>query len=462
MMKFFKVTSALLILAICGCKEKVDTSVEGTNKWVYETMKREYLWSASIPDFVSTNLSVSPVSYFNNYVRHRENSSVPYSEDRYGDRFSSVSQKNGSSSESLKLSNDTEHNFGLLFRSFVYGNDINVAQIINVVPGSPAAVAGLERNMFVTKVNNLSLPVSTTVFYNEINVSPQIVLTIAGRSGTVSISKRDYLNTPIIFSSVIESTPRCGYLVYSHFSRGDKDRFNKELDAVFASFKAAGVRDLILDLRFNGGGELYTARYIASLIGRSDMLGDVLMYEESNKNFGVNANFEPIYLLSRSEMENKCLGTDRICVLTSKNSASASELIIHCLKPYYTGKLFVIGEKTYGKNLGGHEISSSKYLWKINPITLRVNDKNRVSGYEQGIPPDVACDEFLNGGHIGQYGDPANERLLATALNKLYGWPTPPSTTRSGGESPTPSLEGLTPVTPFDDRGLIDEKIFVD
>ena len=149
---------------------------------------------------------------------------------------------------------------------------------------------------------------------------------------------------------------RVGYLVYNQFSSS----FNDELNDVFADFKAAGVNELVLDLRFNGGGSVLTSSYLASMIyqnaGTMRFINLVFNAKHSdqndNYNFGNKLNrYDSDGKTQGSESINRLSTLNRLYILTSKGTASASELIINGLKPYMSS-IKLIGATTYGKNVG--------------------------------------------------------------------------------------------------------------
>lgn len=195
---------------------------------------------------------------------------------------------------------------------------------------------------------------------------------------------------------------------------------------------------MVLDLRYNPGGEISAARLLASLIAKRSMLGEPFVYKESRVSCGRPSQFEPEYFMGIGTVGDRNCDIERLIVLTSSNTASASELLIHALKPYYGDKMTVIGERTVGKNVGGIKITNRQYQWELNVITLRTYDCNKVSGYESGIAPDILSNEFVNFNHIGQFGDTHNERLLSIALGVLSGKSPYETTQKSAPQATLP------------------------
>lgn len=266
---------------------------------------------------------------------------------------------------------------------------------------------------------------------------------------TVTLNKIFYTDNPVHFDTIYDLTPKTGYLVYNHFTDGENNSYYNELRDVFARFYAAGVENIITDLRFNGGGELAAARKLASLLAPQSDLGGVYLYKERNTSFGQPDAFESETLLTASQVQGYNCGVGALYFLTNTNTASASELVIHCLRPLYdnAGLRFVhAGETTEGKNVGGVWYANSQYEWEIYPITLRVYDINKVSGYETGLVPDIYVREYDRDNYLltesgnpyiplGQLGDIADEPMLRKAIEDIYGiggWQDLLSTSGSG------------------------------
>ena len=110
-------------------------------------------------------------------------------------------------------------------------------------------------------------------------------------------------------------------------------KYDKELNEAFAQFKADGVSDLVLDLRYNSGGSVQTAIYLASMIKGTDTQ-KVFVKQASNKKMANHWKREYNFENNISGTPIQSLSLPKVYILTSKRTASASELIINGLKPY--------------------------------------------------------------------------------------------------------------------------------
>ena len=209
--------------------------------------------------------------------------------------------------------------------------------------------------------------------------------------------------------------------------------FDGELNAAFAELKSQGVSELVLDLRYNGGGNVQTAIDLASMI-TGQFNGKVFLQEQWNEDY--QAYFEandPERLtqrfnttISNGEAINS-LNLSRVYVLTTESTASASELIINNLEPYID--VVQIGEVTTGKFQASVTLYDSddftkdsslnkNHKYALQPLVLKSANALGKSDYVNGLKPDFEISENLN--NLGTLGDP-NEPFLKAALNNIQG-----------------------------------------
>ncbi|MCD8072622.1 MAG: S41 family peptidase, partial [Alistipes sp.] len=337
-----------------------------------------------------------------------------------------------------------------------------------VAPNSPARKAGVERGYCFQKINGQRIT-SRTQLESLLSGSASIDIEfIYPQEKTISLRKEYYWDSPVHFDSIYDLSPVTGYLVYTHFTDGNNNSYYNELRAVFAKFLRAGVENIILDLRYNGGGELTAARRMASLLAPPRYLGGIYLYKERNSSYGDPAQFESEALYTSPQMSGYNCGDINLYIITGSTTASASELVIHCLRPLYDQaglKFLQVGAETYGKNVGGTVYASNRYEWEVSPVTLRVHNIHRVSGYEDGLQPDISSVERhsllqLPSGEyvipVGDWGDIQNELMLQDVMNDIYGyggWTAliPPDGSRAAALSRTavalaekPQTEGST------------------
>ena len=225
-----------------------------------------------------------------------------------------------------------------------------------------------------------------------------------------------------------------GYMVYNFFAT-DKGDDSHDYDTLLmnrlASIKAKGATEMILDLRYNGGGIVSTAIALASALVKERSTENILVTAEYNdivhtsykRKYGADYNID--YFIDKIEDTNITIPTlnlSRLYVLVTGGSASASEFIINGLKPYM--EVILIGETTYGKNVGSisiYEKDDPKNKWGMQPIIVKYYNSKGESDFTDGFKPDFEVDELdalsLRLVEFGNTEDP----LLSTALNQITG-----------------------------------------
>lgn len=227
-----------------------------------------------------------------------------------------------------------------------------------------------------------------------------------------------------------------GYLALDEFAH--LNALKSSLDAAFASFSSTGTTSLVIDLRNNSGGYVETARYLANLIAKPGMNGQVMYSEHFNsemqqgkasilkKQIYLDGNNQPVYLNGRlatyADIDFSVSGNTykfekagalnqltSIYFLVNGATASASELLINVLKPYFEVKL--IGTQTYGKPVGSFGIQIDQYTLYVSNFLIK-NSKG-AGDYFDGMPVDIAADDETLG--IGA------DQILANTLALLAG-----------------------------------------
>jgi carboxyl-terminal processing protease len=193
---------------------------------------------------------------------------------------------------------------------------------------------------------------------------------------------------------------KTGYIVFKNFVEPSY----AALDAAFAQLRDAGATELVLDLRYNGGGLIAVAQYLGGLIGGDRTSGEVFaQYVHNDKRSDRNNAI-------RFPRPAGAFPLNRLIVITTRSSASASELIINALKPFIP--VIVVGDNSYGKPVGQYGFRvCEKMLW---PVSFNVQNARNQGDYFDGFAPDCRAADDI--GHA--LGDP-REASLATALNFL-------------------------------------------
>jgi C-terminal processing protease CtpA/Prc len=198
----------------------------------------------------------------------------------------------------------------------------------------------------------------------------------------MSLDATTYRENTVAYSEIIEGTKRVGYLVYTGF----ETHSDEALLATLLEFYAAGVEEVILDLRINGGGAVNSAQLLASALLPASY-EDAVLCEVKRNPKNKRGSVSQLFTLSAMDFN---LDLDHLTVITSNQSASASELIIAGLRGLDV-PVTVVGSTTNGKNCGmdvTYRTIGTTYL-EYAPITFMCMNAKGESDWGDGIKPDV-------------------------------------------------------------------------
>jgi carboxyl-terminal processing protease len=421
--KYFALISAVCLLGLASCHKDdtpdinngISSEVRSVNNYIYSNMKYYYLWTEFIPSGLDPEKESDPVSFFNKML-YKADDKWSYITDDYQGLINSF-QGIGKS-------------FGYRFKLFKEASGNHVFGIIEyIIPGSPADNAGVKRGDVFSEINDTQL--DTANYRNLLYTSDTYTLGFANlvdgqavsNGVRISITAVSLEEDPVFYSNVYDAGgEKIGYLVYNQFINS----YNDELRNVFMNFKTEGINDLILDFRYNPGGSVNTAQVMASMIAPQD----VVTQENVFAKYIWNADIDAYYIKNQgtdsqnlilkflpAEAANN-LNLNRVYILTSNNTASASELIINGLKPYM--QVVTLGAGTVGKYTASitlHDQSKS-YNWAIQPIVVKLANADDISDYKDGFTPDypVADDYFSPLGSL-------DEGMLSNAVSVITGVP---------------------------------------
>jgi carboxyl-terminal processing protease len=404
--------AAVLLVAACGggggdaastATTAQECSVTGQKAWLRNYMSDWYFWSGSSPNPDPGGYSVA--DYFE-ALRYPGDGTVPADKWSY---FGSAA------SHDLFYTEGRTLGYGLFYNGLEGTLPLKIRY---VEPRSPAAAAGLVRGDEVLTVNGRSAAeLVSSQDYGAFGAAVEgEVLTLQvshdGVTRSVALVSAVYDLTPVSSTRVLElpSGAKAGYLALKDFIT----QAEAPLADAFAQFRAAGATQLILDLRYNGGGRVSTAKALASLVSGASHAGQVFTelrfsarHAASNTTFPLNAAPGPAF--------------GRVVVLTGPRTCSASELVVNGLRPY--AEVVTVGAATCGKPFGFIPRPYCGYTYSaVNFESVNGRGEGR---YYDGLPPTCAvADDFS-----GSPGD-AGEPLTAAALGYLATGTCPASAQR--------------------------------
>ncbi|MFK8302094.1 S41 family peptidase [Capnocytophaga stomatis] len=460
--------SILLMASILSCKKDVDDTPKPDDvknedvlnleikDFIWKGLNTFYLWQADVPNLADTRFapSVQQTNFANTaYSDFLKSYKTPdelffnllnkpekiYKKEAI-DRFSYITNDYTELERSFQgVSLSTGMEFGLTR----YGQEGGVLGFVNyVLPNSEAEQKGVKRGDLFLTVDGTPLTVSnykSLLFNDKTSMAIDIYRlenvngqkTIQKTNKSVVMAKKEITENPILIKKVIEKgTHKIGYLMYNGFVAN----FDKQLNEAFGEFKSQGITDFVLDLRYNGGGRVSSATYLASMI-TGQFNGQIFAKERWN------SKLQPIVEKERGGVDNfftnemttdnkekiaiNSLNLSKIYILTSGRTASASELVINGLRAYID--VVQIGDVTVGKNQGSITIydwidnnrnKNPKHKWAMQPLVLKIENAKGEGDYTSGLRPTFQMEEDLT--NYGVLGD-EKEPLLAKAIQSITG-----------------------------------------
>jgi C-terminal processing protease CtpA/Prc len=320
----------------------------------------------------------------------------------------------------------------------ISGTDNIFGIVLYTVKGGPADKAGLKRGDIFIKINNTQLTVNNyqDLLYNLESYTMGFATitnnTINPSAKTLNMVAEEVHENPIYLDTVYTiNSKKIGYLVYNGFMSD----YDIQLNSVFSKYKTAGLDKMIIDLRYNGGGSVTTATYMASMI-YGTYTDKVLLTTRYNSAIHAylsekyGADFFRTYFTNtiapdgpKPSIPINTINLTDIYIITTSSTASASELIINGLKPYMN--VVTIGTNTHGKYVGSITIKdetngvvNSHHKWAMQPIVVKIANKDGVSDFVDGLPPTVSVSENI--ANLKAFGD-TSEIMLKTAINYING-----------------------------------------
>jgi hypothetical protein len=356
-----------------------------------------YLWNDQIPSDFNARAFESPVEIMEAI---RQYSSEPGFSDPVDHYSFAMNQQ-----EWDNLSNGITSDFGL--NAFFFNDDDLRVRLVE--ENSPAGKAGIKRGWKFLKVaGSTDISSSNTDFLvQNIYASGTTAFTFQKPDGStvdITLNSETYQEHPVVLDSIYtEGAKKAGYLVFNSFL-GDTSQVISEFARVFDRFVTEGVTDVIVDLRYNGGGYVSVSEALANFLIKPSANGNIMMTQQYNENYS-DLNDVTVFRKRGS------LNVNNIYFVVTDNTASASELLINNLKPFMNVKL-VGPEATYGKPVGFYPIPAGS--WYIFPVSFRSTNGVGQGNYFDGIAVDQQVDDGLD----KDWGD-TSESALATVLNHI-------------------------------------------
>ena len=355
------------------------------NEEFYKLMIDWYYWYNEMP-------SINPRNYFSPYEVLEALRKRPL------DRWSYISSREEFESYYLE-SKFIGYGFG---SAWDQNGKLRVTFIFNT---TDIYEAGVRRSWIIERINGVAIQpgmnINQMLGANEVGVTNTFVIRNPGGSEiTLTLQKKEVIMNTVLYKEVFEAGGRkAGYLVLKGFTTPTV----AELDEAFEFFTAEGIDELILDLRYNGGGQTNVANYLASIIGGTSVTDQPFAKYLYNDKRARDENFTDEF----ATVENSP-SLDRLIVIATRATASASEMVINGLNPFV--QVYLVGDNTYGKPMGMNAwYYGDKYAFV--PVTFKIANALDQGDYFNGLEADSYVDDNIS----LPFGDP-EEASLKEAL----------------------------------------------
>lgn len=390
----------------CSVRERQDWAAGRINEW--------YLF----PDLLATGLNPASYSTVDAYIDALVAPARAQNRDRFFTYITSIAEENAF------FSSGQTAGFGVRF-----GFSGNRLFVIESFEGGPALSAGIDRGAEIVGVGTTSANIRTVAsilssegdagLNNALGPSSEgtvrvLRVTDAGGTRDISVTKRNFDLTPVSSrygARIIEDGGRrVGYLNLRTFiSTADQ-----ALRDAFQQFRTAGVTELVVDFRYNGGGLVSTAELMSDLLGADRRSSDI----QSITVFRGSKSSENETRLYRAQPQ--AIAPIRIAFIGSGGTASASELVINATLPYLRANAALIGTNTFGKPVGQIAFDRSACDDRLRVVAFATQNADRQGDYYTGLASVMQSTCQAADDISFPLGD-AREASVRTALDFLAG-----------------------------------------
>jgi C-terminal processing protease CtpA/Prc len=424
----------ITILFLSGCekdeipdkekeKEQAPALIQKINGFIKDVMTDVYLWYDKLPD-IDIRYETNSMEYFQKLL---------YSEDKW----SFITDDITAFEQSLEGIEKT-YGYSLTLGRFVDGTGASTGNYFAIVeyvyPNTPASNAGFIRGDIIIKIDggNITADNYMKLFSsNSVSVTKGILTTegIATGVAVTLVAEELHLDPVLMYKIIERDAHKIGYLLYVQFIASYN---STSLYQAFQYFKDNQITDLVLDLRYNPGGQTTAAQYLTSSIAPLNIVnntGTLVSFQWNDKyqSYWISKDRQDQLGIKFDPVVPVKLGLSKVHVLTGNGTASASELTICGLEPYM--EVITVGDTTYGKYTASITLkpedwytNESEYAgfknWGIQPIIIRFANSQGITNFKNGFAPDfLVRDALLPAYPLGELTEP----LLKKAVENITG-----------------------------------------
>ncbi len=434
-----KIFISLLLISVLfvSCFEDADDNISPAStldiqNFIYRGLNYFYLYKADTPELA--NDAFANQDDLNDFLNNYETPEALFdylksSQDRFSNLYPDYTVIENALS-GISLSNGME--FGLVY--YPDGSTNVFGYVRYVLPNTDAQTQGLMRGDIFTTIDGQQLNENN---YNDLLSADSYTIGLATFDGSsftptgenLLLNKTQYNENPVYLTKTFDiNGQKIGYIMYNGFIK----EYDSELNNAFAQLKSEGATSLVLDLRYNGGGSVETATDLATMI--TGQFNGQIFYkefwnEDRQADYAENGLFDGS--ISNGNATNS-LNLTQVYILTTRRTASASELVINGLRPYIDA--VQVGDTTTGKFQASFLLydapapqfsrnqANPNHTYVMLPLVFKTANAAGNTDFVDGLFPQIPMQEdYFN---LGQLGD-ENEPFLATALFEIAGRPAP-------------------------------------
>ncbi|MGC6400381.1 S41 family peptidase [Sphingomonas sp. FW199] len=390
-------------------------SLASRQDWVAAQINEWYLF----PDLLATNVNASSFNNLDDYVDALVAPARAQRRDRFFTYVTSIAEENAFNNSGqtagfgFRLATDPSQTRLFIAESFentpATDNNVDRGAEVLAIGTTPQTLRTIDQ---IAREDGGSL--GPSLGPDTVGTSRSFQVRDGAGTRTVTLTKRNYDIQPVSTRYGVrilnDGGKKVGYVNLRTFiSTADA-----QLRNAFTQFRADGVTEVIVDVRYNGGGLVRIAELFGDLLGGNRATSDVFSrttFRPSKSSFDESRNFAP---------QPQSIAATKIVFIGTGGTASASELVANSFIPYLGNNIALVGTNTFGKPVGQIALDRAACDDRLRVVAFATQNRDRQGEYFNGLASVLprtcqAGDDFTR-----PLGDPS-EASVSAALGFLAG-----------------------------------------
>ena len=395
----------------CSLRERQD--------WAFAQLNENYLF----PELLAANVNPDSFTSVQAYVDALVAPARAQGKDRFYTKVSSIAE------DQAFLETGSSAGFGVRLATDVAARRVFIFEAFE---GTPALAAGIDRGTEILAIGTSAADLLTVESIIAAGGSEGIntalgpntagtarLLRVRDTNGTtrdVTVAKANFALPPVSsrYGALIidDGGKKVGYVNLRAFI----NTADPQLRNAFAQFKAQGISEVIVDLRYNGGGTSVAADLMTNLLLGQRTTADVMNYRvhrPSKSNLNFTRFFTP---------QPQSIASMKIAFIGTGSTASASEAVMNSIIPYLGANTALIGANTFGKPVGTASFDRAQCDDRLTAVVFATQNSNKQGDYFDGLASRFLATCSAADDITRQLGDP-QEASVKSALDFLAGRP---------------------------------------